>query len=153
LGLFYGLKLVEGPCVVREFTSAATTTYDAGEVVNVVTGSVAIGSAGYCAGVALKDAGGVTEMTPIIIITPEQIWSVCYNGTTALTQIGVDYLLTFTTGRSALPVQRPLRFARLSGLTLETGRRLMAVSALSSISRSVRLAAHWSRRSKGMREK
>jgi hypothetical protein len=102
LGLFYGLKLVEGPCVVREFTSAATTTYDAGEVVNVVTGSVAIGSAGYCSGVALKDAGGVTEMTPIIIITPEQIWSVCYNGTTALTQIGVDYLLTFTTGAQCL---------------------------------------------------
>jgi hypothetical protein len=63
---------------------------------------VAIGSAGYCAGVALKDAGGVTEMTPVIIIQPDQIWSVGYNGTTALTQIGTDYLLTFTTGAQCL---------------------------------------------------
>jgi len=102
LGAIYGLRLVEGPCVVREFTSAATTTYDAGDVVNVVSGSVAIGSAGYCAGVALKDAGAVTEMTPIIIIQPDQIWSVGYNGTTALTQIGTDYLLTFTTGAQIL---------------------------------------------------
>ena len=102
MGLFYGLRLVEGPCVVREFTSAATTTYDAGEAVNVVSGSVAIGSAGYVAGVALKDASGTDTMTPVIIVTPEQIWSICYNGTTALTQIGTDYLMTFTTAAQCL---------------------------------------------------
>jgi hypothetical protein len=121
LGLFYGLRLVEGPCVVREFTSAATTTYDSGEVVNVVTGSVAIGSAGFCAGVALKDAGGVTEMTPIIIITPEQIWSVCYNGTTALTLIGTDRLMTFTTGSQCLTTTESTPTVTVVGLDPRDG--------------------------------
>jgi hypothetical protein len=125
LGLFYGLKLVEGPCVVREFTSAATTTYDAGEIVTVTTGSVAIGEAGgLCGGVALKDAGGVTTMTPIIIITPEQIWSVCYNGTTALTQIGVDYLMTFTTGAQCLTSTTTTPTVTVVGLDPRDGAKL-----------------------------
>lgn len=102
MGLFYGLRLVEGPCVIREFTSAATTTYDAGEIVDVASGSCAIGDHDKCAGVALKDAGGVTTMTPVILITPEQIWSVCYNGTTATTLIGNTYLMTFTTAAQCL---------------------------------------------------
>lgn len=102
MGAIYGLRLVEGPCVVREYTSAATTTYDAGEVVSISSGSVAIGAHDACAGVALKDAGGVTTTTPIILITPEQIWSIGYNGTTATTLIGNTYLMTFTTGAQCL---------------------------------------------------
>jgi len=102
LGLFYGLRLVDGPCVVREFTSAATTTYDAGEVVDIANGSVAIGADAKCAGVALKDASGTDTMTPVILLTPEQTWSICYNGTTALTLIGNTYLMTFTTGAQCL---------------------------------------------------
>ena len=99
MGAIYGFKLVEGPCVVREFTSAAATTYDAGEIVSVATGSCAIGAAGgLCAGVALKDASGTTTNTPVIIITPEQIWSCGYAATTATTMEGVDYLVDFTTG-------------------------------------------------------
>jgi len=102
LGAIYGLRLVEGPCVIREYTSAATTTYDAGEVVSLADGSVGIGACDACAGVALKDAGGVTTMTPIIHITPDQIWSIGYNGTTALDMIGDTYLMTFTTGAQIL---------------------------------------------------
>jgi len=102
LGLFYGLRLVEGPCVVREFTSAATTTYDAGEVVDVASGSVAIGADAQCAGVALKDAEDTSHYTPVILITPEQIWSICYNGTTATSLIGTTLLMTFTTAAQCL---------------------------------------------------
>jgi len=102
LVVIYGFKLVEGPCVVREYTSAATTTYDAGEVVTVASGSVAIGAHDACFGVALKDAGGITTTTPIILITPEQIWECGYNGTTAATMIGSTYLVTFTTGAQCL---------------------------------------------------
>ena len=124
MGLFYGLKLVEGPCVIREYTSAATTTYDAGEIVNVVNGSVAIGAHDGCAGVALKDAGAVTEMTPIILITPEQIWSVCYNGTTALTLIGNTYLMTFTTGAQCLTSTTSTPTVTIVGLDPRDGAKL-----------------------------
>lgn len=102
MGAIYGFKLVEGPCVVREYTSAAATTYDAGEVVSISSGSVAIGAHDACAGVALKDAGGTTTKTPIILITPEQVWECGYNGTTATTLIGSTYLVTFTTGAQCL---------------------------------------------------
>ena len=124
MGLFYGLKLVEGPCVVREFTSAAATTYDAGEIVNVVNGSVAIGASDGCAGVALKDAGGTTTKTPIILITPEQIWSVCYNGTTATTLIGNTYLMTFTTSLQCLTSATSTPTVTLVGLDPRDGAKL-----------------------------
>lgn len=124
MGLFYGLRLVEGPCVVREYTSAATTTYDAGEVVGVVNGSVAIGAHDVVAGVALKDAGAVTEMTPIIMITPEQIWSICYNGTTALTLIGNTYLMTFTTGAQCLTSTTSTPTVTIVGLDPRDGAKL-----------------------------
>ena len=124
MGLFYGLRLVEGPCVVREFTSATAGAYDAGDAVNVAAGSVAIASQGFVAGVALKDAGGTTTMTPIIIVTPEQIWSVCYNGTTALTQIGVDYLMTFTTALQCLTSTTTTPTATVVGLDPRDGEKL-----------------------------
>jgi hypothetical protein len=102
LGVIYGLKYVEGPYVIREFTSAAAATYDAGEVVDVNNGSVAIGADAKCAGVALKDAEDTASKTPVILLTPEQIWSIGYNGTTAATQIGNTYLMTFTTAGQCL---------------------------------------------------
>jgi len=102
LGAIYGFKLVEGPCVVREYTSAAATTYDAGEVVSLANRSVGIGAHDAVAGVALKDAGGTDTMTPIIHITPDQVWSCGYNGTTALDLIGDKHLVTFTTGSQCL---------------------------------------------------
>jgi len=102
LGVIYGLRLVDGPCVVREFTSAAAGTYDAGEVVDVANGSCAIGEDAKCAAVALKDASGTTTNTPCILLTPEQTWSIGYNGTTAATLIGNTYLMTFTTSVQCL---------------------------------------------------
>jgi len=96
LAIHYGLKFVEGPCVVREVTSATTGTYYAGEVIRISSGVGAIGADGYCAGVALEDA--VTSgTTAYIVIDPTQIWRICYNGTTASTMCGEDYLMTFTT--------------------------------------------------------
>jgi len=124
LGLFYGLRLVEGPVVVREYTSAATTTYDAGEVVDVTSGSVAIGADDKCFGVALKDAGGTTTMTPVILITPEQIWSICYNGTTALTIIGNPTLLTFTTAAQCATTTTSTPTATIVGLDPRDGAKL-----------------------------
>ena len=124
MGLFYGLKLVEGPCVVREYTSAATGTYDAGEVVSLANGSVGIGAHDACAGVALKDAGAVTEMTPIIHITPDQIWSICYNGITALDLIGDTYLMTFTTSLQCLTSTTSTPTVTLVGLDPRDGAKL-----------------------------
>jgi len=96
LGAIYGFKFVSGPCEVREFPSATTGTYDAGEICSLSSGTLAIGAAGHCAAVALKDAE-TSGTTPAIVITPEQIWSCGYNGTTATTMVGEDYLVTFTT--------------------------------------------------------
>ena len=124
MGLFYGLKLVEGPCVVREYTSAATGTYDAGEVVSLANGSVGIGAHDACAGVALKDAGAVTEMTPVIHITPDQIWSICYNGTTALDLIGDTYLMTFTTSLQCLTSTTSTPTVTVVGLDPRDGAKL-----------------------------
>jgi hypothetical protein len=96
LGAIYGFKLLSGPSIIREYPSAATGTYKAGEVVGLQSGACVIGANQLCAGVALKDA--VTSgTTPILIITPEQLWEVGYNGTTAATMEGEDYLVTFTT--------------------------------------------------------
>lgn len=96
-----GLKLVEGPVVIREFPSAATGTYYAGDVVGLTSGACVIGANLLCAGVALKDA--VTSgTTPIIVIDPTQIWNIEYAGTTAVTMEGEDYLMTFTAGSQCL---------------------------------------------------
>ena len=101
MAIHYGLRLVEGPCVVREVTSATTGTYDAGEVIGISSGVAVIGADGLCAGVALKDAE-TSGTTPYIVIDPTQIWRICYNGTTASTMIGEDYLMTFTTAAQIL---------------------------------------------------
>lgn len=101
MGLHYGWKLVEGPCVVRTVTSATTGTYDAGEIIGISSGVAVIGADGLCAGIALKDAL-TSGTTPYIVIDPTQIWEVCYNGTTASTMVGEDYLATFTTGAQCL---------------------------------------------------
>jgi hypothetical protein len=85
---------------------------------------VAIASAGFISGVALKDAGAVTEMTPIIIVTPEQIWSVCYNGTTALTLIGTDRLMTFVTGAQCLTSTESTPTCTIVGLDPRDGAKL-----------------------------
>jgi hypothetical protein len=87
--------------VVREVTSATTGTYDAGEIIGISAGVAVIGADGLCAGIALKDAL-TSGITPYIVIDPTQIWRVCYNGTTASTMIGEDYLATFTTGAQIL---------------------------------------------------
>ena len=101
MAIHYGLKLVEGPCVVREVTSANTGVYDAGEVISIASGVAEIGAAADCAGVALKDSL-TSGTTPYIVIDPTQIWRICYNGTTVSTMIGEDYLMTFTTGAQIL---------------------------------------------------
>jgi hypothetical protein len=96
-----GVKLVSGNTEVREYPSAATGTYVAGDVVGLTSGACVIGADNLCAGVALKDA--VTSgTTPILIITPEQVWNIEYAGTTAATMEGEDYLMTFTTGSQCL---------------------------------------------------
>jgi hypothetical protein len=87
--------------MIREFPSAATGTYVAGDIVGLTSGACVIGADNLCAGVALKDA--VTSgTTPIIICDPQQVWSIEYAGTTAATMEGEDYLVTFTTGSQCL---------------------------------------------------
>jgi hypothetical protein len=124
LGLIYGLRLVEGPCVVREYTSAATTTYDAGDVVSVANGSVGIGAHDAIAGVALKDAGGTDTMTPIIQITPDQIWNIGYATTTALDLIGDTYLMDFATGAQYLTATTSTPTCIVVGLDARDGVKL-----------------------------
>ena len=46
-------------------------------------------------GVALDDAL-TSGHTRVLVITPEQVWSAGYNGTTAESMLGEDYLVTFT---------------------------------------------------------
>jgi len=95
LGALYDFKLVSGPCEVREYPSGTTGVYDAGEVVGLSSGALVIGADNLCMGVALEDA--VTSgHTKIIVITPEQTWSCGYNGTTAESMLGLNYLVTFT---------------------------------------------------------
>lgn len=120
MGLSYGWKLVEGPCVVREVTSATTGTYDAGEVIGISSGVAIIGADGACAGVALKDAL-TSGTTPYIVIDPTQIWEVCYNGTTASTMIGEDYLATFTTSAQCLSSTTSTPTATVVSLATDAG--------------------------------
>jgi hypothetical protein len=95
LGAIYDFKLVSGPCEVRVYPSGTTGVYDAGEIVGLTSGALVIGADNLCMGVALQDA--VTSgHTKIIVITPEQIWSCGYNGTTSEAMCGEDYLVTFT---------------------------------------------------------
>lgn len=96
-----GLKLVSGPQEVREYTSAATGTYAAGDVVGLTSGACVIGADNLCMGVALE-AALTSGTTHIIVIYPEQVWSVEYVGTTAASMCGEDYLMTFTTGSQCL---------------------------------------------------
>jgi hypothetical protein len=120
LAIHYGFKLVEGPCVVREVTSATTDTYDAGDVIGISAGVGVIASDGACAGVALKDS--VTSgVTPYIVIDPTQVWRVCYNGTTASTMIGVDYLMTFTTAVQILTSTESTPTCTVLGLANDAG--------------------------------
>ena len=92
-----GIKYRNGPVIVKEAPSAATGTYAAGEVVGLTSGACVIGANGNCAGVSLQAAvtGGTTKF---LVITPENEWIMSYASTTAATQVGVDYLLTYTTG-------------------------------------------------------
>jgi len=96
-----GVKLISGMTEVREYPSAATGTYAAGDVVGLTSGACVIGADNLCAGVALK-AAVTSGTTPILVITPEQVWSITYAGTTVATQEGEDYLMTFTTGSQCL---------------------------------------------------
>jgi hypothetical protein len=96
-----GLKWVEGPSQVREYPSAATGTYVAGDIVGLTSGACVIGADNLCAGVALQNA--VTSGTTLIMVCdPQQVWNIEYAGTTALTMEGEDYLVTFTTGSQCL---------------------------------------------------
>jgi hypothetical protein len=96
-----GVKYVSGPYEIREYNSAATGTYVAGDVVGLTSGACVIGADHLCMGVALEDA--VTSgHTKIIVIDPTQVWNVEYAGTTLETMEGEDYLMTFTTGSQCL---------------------------------------------------
>lgn len=96
-----GVKYVSGPYEIREYNSAATGTYVAGDVVGLSSGACIIGADNLCAGVALEDA--VTSgHTKIILITPETVWNMEYAGTTTEAMEGEDYLMTFTTGSQCL---------------------------------------------------
>lgn len=97
MGAVYDFKYVSGPIEIREYDSAATGTYYAGDIVGLTSGACVIGAAGNCAGVALNDAL-TSGKTKVILINTDQIWSAGYNGTTATTMRGVDYLVTFTAG-------------------------------------------------------
>lgn len=92
-----GFKYYNGPVIIKEVDSAATGTYDAGEVIGLSSGAAVIGANGNCAGIALQDA--VTSgKTKFLVITPENEWVAAYAGTTNANQVGVDYLVTYTTG-------------------------------------------------------
>ena len=96
-----GLKYISGPYEIREYTSAATGQYYAGDVVGLSSGACVIGADNLCMGVALKDAVS-SGTTPIIVINTDQVWSIEYVGTTATTMQGEDYLMTFTAGSQCL---------------------------------------------------
>ena len=96
-----GVKYISGPYEIREYNSAATGQYVAGDVVGLTSGACVIGADNLCMGVALEDA--VTSgHTKIIVIYPSQVWNIEYVSTTTEAMEGEDYLMTFTTGSQCL---------------------------------------------------
>jgi hypothetical protein len=96
-----GVKFISGPYEIREYDSAATGTYVAGDVVGLSSGACVIGADNLCMGVALEDAL-TSGKTKIIVIDTAQVWNVEYADTTSTAMQGEDYLMTFDTGSQCL---------------------------------------------------
>lgn len=95
-----GLKLIEGPCIIREYPADETHgSFLAGDLVEISAGELILSNDSTLAyGVALKDYGGSGSVIPVIILNTDQIWVAEADTTTTTAMEGVNYGLNKTAG-------------------------------------------------------
>ena len=90
---------------VIEVLEADSASFAANEIVTLSGGYATIGADDGVFGVALKVSTNVTSShttIPIQVITPDTIWIMQADTTTAVTQVGENYGLNWTTGSQAV---------------------------------------------------
>jgi hypothetical protein len=99
-----GIGPVPNVVEVLEIDSAS---FAANELVTLSGGYATIAADDGIFGVAMKASTNVTTgniTIPIQVIEPGQVWIMQSNTTTAVTQVGEDYGLTWTTGSQAVDI-------------------------------------------------
>lgn len=99
-----GLKLIEGPCIIREYPADETHgSFLAGDLVEISSGELILSNDTTLAyGVALKDYGGSGSMIPVIVLHTDQVWLAEASTTTTTAMEGVNYGLTKTAGATCV---------------------------------------------------
>jgi len=90
---------------VVEALEIDSASFAANEIVTLSGGYATIGADDGVFGVAMKASTNVTTgniTIPIQVITPDTIWIMQADTTTAVTQVGEDYGLNWTTGSQAV---------------------------------------------------
>jgi len=90
---------------VVEVLEIDSASFAANEIVTLSGGYATIGADDGVFGVALKASTNVTTgnaTIPIQVITPDTIWIMQADTTTAVTQVGEDYGINWTTGSQAV---------------------------------------------------
>ena len=92
---------------VVEALEIDSASFAANEIVTLSGGYATIGADDGVFGVAMKASTNVTTgniTIPIQVITPDTIWIMQADTTTAVTQVGEDYGLNWTTGSQAVDI-------------------------------------------------
>ena len=92
---------------VVEVLEIDSATFAANDIVTLSGGYATIGADDGVFGVAQKASTYTTTgnaTIPIQVITPDSIWIMAANTTTAVTQVGEDYGITWTSGSQAVDI-------------------------------------------------
>lgn len=98
---------IGGAPEVVEVLEIDSATFAANDIVTLSGGYATIGADDGVFGVAQKASTYVATgnaTIPIQVITPDSIWIMEANTTTAVTQVGEDYGLTWTSGSQAVDI-------------------------------------------------
>jgi hypothetical protein len=92
---------------IVEVLEIDSASFAANEIVTLSGGYATIGADDGVFGVAMKASTNVTTgniTIPIQVITPDNIWIMQADTTTAVTQVGEDYGINWTTGSQAVDI-------------------------------------------------
>jgi len=92
---------------VVEALETSSASFAANEIVTLSGGYVTIGADGGVYGVAQRASTNTTsghKTIPMQVIRPDIIWVMDANTTTAVTQVGENYGITWTTGSQAVDI-------------------------------------------------
>ena len=101
-----GWKLLEGPCVIREYPADQTHgSFLAGDLVEMSAGELILkDDTTNILGVALKDYTASGTKIPVILLDTNQIWVAEADTTTTTAMEGVGYGINDTAGAQSIDI-------------------------------------------------